>query len=327
MISLIIILAVAAAGYEAYLKKPSASALTEPIVIANGMSTAEIAAVLKKSGVISSAAVFTAVADLSGKFKDLHAGTFIFKEGMSAVDALKTLSVKGPQEISVTIPEGYDLRHIAERLIATGIIKNAEELYAVTGAPTASAKVGDGLIKDYAFLAAKPANVSLEGYLFPDTYRFYAGTPAETVVRKMLDTYQTKIEALSNKPDHADLTLASLVESEVKTDADRAKVADILKRRLAAGMPLQLDSTVNYATGKSSPAVSSNDLTVNSPYNTYKYKGLPPGPIANPGMSSIGAALAPTPNPYWYFLTAPDGTVVYSQTLTEHNAAKAKYLK
>jgi UPF0755 protein len=167
----------------------------------------------------------------------------------------------------------------------------------------------------------------LEGYLFPDTYRFYAGTPAETVVRKMLDTYEAKIASLKNQPDHADLTLASLVESEVKTDADRAKVADILKRRLAAGMPLQLDSTVNYATGKSSPAVSSNDLAVNSPYNTYKYKGLPPGPIANPGMSSISAALAPTPNPYWYFLTAPDGTVIYSQTLVEHNAAKAKYLK
>ncbi len=327
LVSLVIILAVAAAAHEAYFKQPAVGAPGEKIVIAEGMKTPEVAALLKKAGVISSSAIFTAIADLSGKFKDLHAGTFIMKEGMSVVDALKTLSVKGSQEISVTIPEGFDLRQIAERLVAAGIVKTTDEFYAVTGAPGQKAKIADSLAKGRAFVSDKPADATLEGYLFPDTYRFFAGATAETVVEKMLDAYGNKINDLRNSPTHADLTVASLVEAEVRTEADRAKVADILKRRLNAGMPLQLDSTVNYITGKSAPSVSSEDQRVDSPYNTYKYKGLPPGPICDPGLASINAALAPTPNSYWYFLTTADGTVIYSKTLDEHNAAKAKYLK
>lgn len=326
-VSLIIIFAVGIAAYEAYLKKPPLDAMTEPIVIAQGMTTSQVADILKKSGVISSSAIFTAVADLSGQFKNWHAGTFIFKEGMSAVDALKTLSVQGPSEISVTIPEGYDLRQIADRLVEAKIIKSADAFYAVTGEPGEYTKVSADLIKDYPFLAAKPDNVSLEGYLFPDTYRFYAATDPVAVVRRFLDDYKTKVGALSPIPDHRTLTVASLVEAEVKSAADRAKVADIIGRRLFAGMPLQLDSTVNYATGKSAPSVSAADLNVDSPWNTYKNVGLPPGPICNPGLASIAAAQAPTPNKYLYFLTAPDGTVIYSQTLEEQNAAKAKYLK
>jgi len=325
VVSLVVIVAVGAAAYEAYLKKPSASALTEPVVIGEGMNTSEIAAVLKKSGVISSTAVFTAVADLSGEFKNLHAGTFIFKEGMSAVDALKTLSVQGPAEITVTIPEGFDLRDIAERLVGVGIIKKADDFYAVTGMPGENNKTAAALFGEY--LGRGQDVATLEGFLFPDTYRFYASTEPMTVVRRMLENYNDKVESMAHAPDFKTLTIASLIEKEVKDPADRAKVADIIKRRLALGMPLQLDSTVNYVTGKNSPSVSLNDLSVDSQYNTYKYKGLPPGPICNPGLSSISAALAPTPNKYLYFLTAPDGTVIYSQTLDEQNAAKAKYLK
>jgi UPF0755 protein len=326
-VSFIVIVAVLFAAYEAYLKKPAPGALSEPIVIAKGMTTSEIADILKRSGVISSTAVFTAVADLSGHLKDLHAGTFIFKEGMSAVDAIKTLSVQGQPEISVTIPEGYDLRDIADRLVLSKVIASSADLFKVTGAPAASAKIDPSLVNDYSFLAYKPANAGLEGYLFPDTYRFYAGTDANTVVRRMLDDYGAKVASLSPAPDYSTLVLASLVEREVRDPADRAKVADIIKRRLALGMPLQFDSTVNYATGKNSPSVSLKDMSIDSLWNTYKYAGLPPTPICNPGLDSIAAAQTPTPNKYLYFLTAPDGTVIYSQTLDEQNAAKAKYLK
>jgi UPF0755 protein len=327
VVSLIIIIAIGAAAYEAYLKKPSADALTEPIVIGNGMTTAQIADVLKKSGVISSNAIFTAVADLTGRFNEFHAGTFIFKEGMSAFDALKTLSVQGQTEISVTIPEGFGLKDIADRLVQNKIIGSDADLFKVTGEPAKTANIDATLLKDYPFLADKPTNASLEGYLFPDTYRFYAPTDAETVVRRMLDDYAAKVAVLSPAPDYPTLILASLVEREVKDPADRAKVADILNRRIAAGMPLQLDSTVNYATGKNLASVSSDDLNVDSLWNTYKYPGLPPTPICSPGLDSINAALTPTPNNYLYFLTTPDGTVIYSQTLEEHNAAKAEYLK
>lgn len=326
-VMLVIILAVGFAAYEAYLKKPPAAAPSESITIASGMNAAQVAAVLKKAGVISSASLFTAVADLSGSWKNLHAGTFIFKEGMSALDALKTLAVKGPSEISVTIPEGFTLKQIAERLVEAKIVKSADALFAVTGTPGKFTKVDPALAADYPFLAAKPADVSLEGYLFPDTYRFYADTEPVVIVRRFLDNYKDKVGALAPIPDHRALTVASLVEEEVKDAADRAKVADIIGRRLFNGMPLQLDSTVNYITGKSLAAVSLADRDTASPWNTYLNKGLPPGPICNPGLSSLRAALAPTPNLYLYFLTTPDGMVIYSKTLVEHNAAKAKYLK
>ena len=326
-VSLVVILAIGAAAYEAYLKKPSADALSEPIVIGNGMTTAQVADVLKKSGIISSTAVFTVVADLSGRFKDFHAGTFIFKEGMSALDAIKTLSVQGQSEASVTFPEGFGLKDIADRLVQNKIIASPADLYAVTGEPRKTTSLDAALLKDYPFLAAKPAQNNLEGYLFPDTYLFYASSDAETVVRRMLDGYAAKVASLSPAPDYATLILASLVEREVRDPADRAKVADILKRRIAAGMPLQLDSTVNYATGHNAASVSSDDLNVDSLWNTYKHVGLPPTPICSPGLDSIRAAQTPTPNSYLYFLTAPDGTVIYSQTLSEHNAAKEKYLK
>ncbi len=327
IVSLVVILAIGAAAYEAYLKKPAANALTEPIVIGNGMTTAQIADILKKSGVISSNAVFTAVADLTGKFKDFHAGTFMFKEGMSAFDALKTLSVQAQPEISITIPEGYGLREIGDRLAKEKIIGASADLFKVTGEPAKIGGFDAALANDYPFLAYKPVKNGLEGYLFPDTYRFYAATPAATVVRRMLDGYAAKVGTLAQPPDYATLIIASLIEREVKDPADRAKVADIIKRRLALGMPLQFDSTVNYATGKSSPSVSSNDLAVDSLWNTYKHTGLPPTPICSPGLDSIKAALAPTANKYLYFLTTADGTVIYSKTLEEHNAAKAKYLK
>ncbi len=327
LVSLIMIFAVAFAAYEAYLKKPAVDSPNRPITVAKDMSTAEIAAILKEAGVISSKSVFTAIADLSGSWKDLHAGTFIMKQGMSAAAALRTLALKGPQEISVTIPEGYDLQRIAERLVAAGVIKSSADLFSVTGEPGKLAAPAGSLSSEYPFLASKPSQVSLEGYLFPDTYRFYADMEPIAVVRRFLDNYKEKAGKLSPAPDHRALTVASLVESEVREPADRAKVADIIGRRLFAGMPLQFDSTVNYITRKNAPSISLADRAVKSPWNTYLNKGLPPGPISNPGLSSISAALSPTPNPYLYFLTKPDGTVVYSITLEEHNAAKEKYLK
>lgn len=325
IVSLVILMAVLAAGYEAFLKKPSVSALTEPVVLGNGMSTSQIADVLKKAGVISSTAVFTVVADLSGSFKGFHAGTFIMKEGMSAYDALKTLSIKGQEEITVTIPEGFDMREIGERLAAGGAIKSADEFYAVAGADGKPNKQAQSLLTEY--FGRVPESATLEGFLFPDTYRFYAATDSTTAARRMLQTYKDKIASLSAPPDFKTLIKASLVEKEVKDSADRAKVADIIDRRLAAGMPLQFDSTVNYVTGKNAPSVSLADTAIDSPWNTYKHAGLPLTPICSPGLDSMKAVLTPTPNKYWYFLTKPDGTVVYSTTLDEHNAAKRKYLK
>jgi len=332
-VSLLIVAAIALAGYEAYFKKPAPNSPNEAITFGAETDTAEIAKALKESGVISSAALFKTISGLSGSFKDFHAGTFIFKEGMSVVDALKTLSYNGPKEIGVTIPEGWGLREIGERLVAMGVVKTKEELIAVTGEPGKTAKLSENIVREYAFLSSKPADANLEGYLFPDTYRFYPNSSAADVVGKLLGTFGEKTkehwtpDQLHGRSVHEVLTMASILEAEVKDEVDRAKIADILFRRLEVGMPLQVDSSVNYITGKNTPSISGNDKSIDSKWNTYKYKGLPPGPIGNPGLASIRATLSPTPNRFWYFLTAPDGTVIYSKTLDEHNAAKTKYLK
>jgi UPF0755 protein len=327
IVALIVIVAACFAAYEGLLKKPASNSPNQSIVFASGMTTEQVADTLKKAGVISSASLFEAMAGLSGSARDFHSGTFIFKQGMSAFDALRTLAVKGTAEISVTIPEGFTLKQIAERLAAAGIVKTAAAFYESAGEPRKFAKIDDALRSRYDFFASKPKDANLEGYLFPDTYRFTADMDPAAVTRRFLDNYGDKIGTLSPRPDFRDLIVASLVEAEVRDPADQAKVADIINRRLKIGMPLQLDSTVNYATGKSDPAVSYADRDTPSAWNTYLHAGLPPGPIDNPGLSALRAALAPTPNPYLYFLTTSDGTVIYSRTLDEHNAAKQKYLK
>jgi UPF0755 protein len=327
-VALIVIFAVCAAAYEAMLKKPAASSPMQNLTFAAGMTSGQIADTLKKAGVISSASLFKAMADLTGSAREFHAGTFIFKQGMSALDVLRTLAIKGPDEIAVTIPEGYTLKQIADRLVAAGVLKSAGDFYAVVGE---SAKLGDkpdATVADgYPFLLSRSEGTSAEGFLFPDTYRFTAGMDPAAVVRKFLDGYKDKVAVLDPAPAYRTLVIASLVQAEVKDPADQAKVADIINRRLDKGMPLQLDSTVNYVTGKNDSAVSLKDRDTPSLWNTYLHAGLPPSPIDNPGLSAIRAALSPTPNPYLYFLTTPDGTVIYSKTLVEHNAAKQKYLK
>jgi UPF0755 protein len=192
----------------------------------------------------------------------------------------------------------------------------------------------DDLSEEFPFLAEKPAHVSLEGFLFPDTYRLYREAGPEDIVRTMLRNFDRKIDAelrakieASGRSFYEIVTMASIVEREVRTDESRRRVADIFWRRYDIGMALQADSTVNYVTGKSLAAVSFEDTKVDSRYNTYKYPGLPPGPIGNPGLAAIRATVDPLPNDAWYFLTDAEGNVHYGRNLDEHNRNKARYLK
>jgi len=170
--------------------------------------------------------------------------------------------------------------------------------------------------------------------LFPDTYRVFRDASISDIVKKILDNFNQKLTSelrfeikSQGKNIHQILTLASILEKEVSTDQDRKLVAGIFYKRLELGMPLQADSTVNYVTGKDSSRASAKDLEIDSPYNTYKYRGLPPGPISNPGISSILAAIYPSSNNYLYFLTTPDGQVIYNETHDQHVIDKAKYYR
>jgi UPF0755 protein len=230
--------------------------------------------------------------------------------------------------VVVTIPEGYTLKQIGE-VLSDKLGIDPAEWERVTGVDSPIAHVVD-VTRD------KPDSVDLEGYLFPDTYHFTKENTAEAIALEMIQTLkrrllENEVNAYMGDGDpynfHELLTLASIIEREVMTDADRALVSDIFHKRLEIGMALQADSTVNYVTGGNDPSISLDDRDIDSPYNTYKHPGLPPGPISNPGIASIIAAVHPEPNDYWYFLTTPEGEVIYATTYDEHLANKQKYLR
>jgi UPF0755 protein len=223
----------------------------------------------------------------------------------------------------IVIFEGWDINDIAKYLESRDICKQ-DYFISLTK-------------KDYSdkfdFLVDKPKNADIEGYLFPDTYLFPLDVSATAVVAKMTDTFTSKTLGLSpqgpNLTYAETVTLASILERETKTDAERPIVAGILVNRLNARMPLQVDASVQYAIGTPKdwwPILALTDLKINSPYNTYKFAGLPPAPIANPGLSSLKAAFAPTANDYWYYIHDSSGQIHYAKTLSEHSANVAKFL-
>lgn len=309
------------------------------IEIPAGSGSRAIGALLRERGLIRSQWAFVTYATLIGKSSDLKPGSYAFA-GITAIPGVVRALVRGeqyPNERSITIPEGWDERDIAEYFAAEGILTK-EAWWAVAGYPATDYRSGAEKPKipdrsgEFPFLADKPAWVGFEGYLYPDTYRIWRGATPEDILEKMLKNFDAKLTpdlraaiALQKKTVFAVITLASLVERESGADAERAVIAGILWKRLAADIPLQVDASVNYATGKRGTPTAA-DLKTPSPFNTYANPGLPLGPIANPGIASIRAATFPQSSPYLYYLHTPDGRIVYSRTLEEHQAARAKYL-
>jgi len=298
------------------------------VTIPAGASSKQISTLLTDAKVIDKAWLFLTYVRLRGYQNELQSGVYTFNEGTSIRRVVNWL-VAGKQnaETKVTLVEGWTAAQYATVLSQ-----------ALAGANAASWQRDfmNQLQQSYSYdwLASKPTGVDLEGYLFPDTYRFNnSATPTE-VIKILLDTFERRVTpemrteiTRQDKTMHQVVTLASIIEREVQTPKDRRLVADIFWRRLAINMPLQADSTVNYITGKKDPSISAVDRAIDSPYNTYRYPGLPPGSISNPGLDAIQAAITPEVNDAWYFLTTPNGEVIYSRTLAEQTAAKFKYLK
>ncbi len=301
--------------------------------ISSGQGVKQIGYNLEQKKLIRSRWWFETWVWLKRAEKRFVAGDYLLPGNASVVNltSLLTGGVKPTSELNLTFIEGWTVNQIGQYLI-TNRIGSVKEFEKLTTQPLLILADNSFLNREL-FLAAVKAG-SLEGYLFPDTYRVYHSAEVEDVLAKMMFNFQKQIKdswltEIKNKKItlHELVTLASIVEKEVRSDEDRAMVADIFWRRLSIGQGLQADSTVNYITGKNTPAVSLADLQVDSPYNTYKYRDLPPGPISNPGLSALKAALWPKANDYWYFLTTPQGQVIYSRTFDEHKAAKQKYLK
>lgn len=310
----------------------SAPAYPIDFSITQGESIVSVSESLANAHLIQNRTSFVIYGVLSGRFRTLQARTFTFEQPLTSREILYALTVPitVPAEVQMTFLEGWTVKQMAAAL-SEGKFEQYEGDF---GADFLAVQESFD-VSSYPLLQSKPKNLGLEGYLFPDTYRFFQTAQPAEVVKIMLDNFSSKFtpEMLAEmekqkKSVHQIVTLASILEREVQTPEDKKKVADLFYRRMKVGMPLQADSTINYITGKNDPAVSVWDIEVDSPYNTYKKRGLPPGPIANPGSDSIMAAIYPEKNDSWFFLTRLDtGEVLYSVTFEEHLEKQAKYLK
>jgi UPF0755 protein len=279
------------------------------VTIESGSSITETSESLKKQGIIRSTFLYKVYITLTHGTYGIQAGRYLFAKPQSlfAVSYRTAFGVRGLDKIRVTIPEGSTSREIAAILAKRIPDFNGAEFHDIAH--------------------------SKEGYLFPDTYFFEQGTSALEVVSTMTAVFDQKISALKPLLDVSTTSLrdivimASLIEEEANDPIDRRIISGILWKRIAAGMPLQVDAPFYYVYGKGSSQLSRADLAKADPYNTYTHKGLPVGPISNPGIDALRAALESTKTPYWFYLADKTGKTHYAVNHDGHVANKDTYLR
>lgn len=327
---------------EAALQQPH-SVDTRPIRfdIAPGSTARSIAEQLAAAGLIGDATLFEAYVRVAGIAQRLEAGTFSLRPSMTPVEIAEALQNSSAASVRVTIPEGWRLEQIADYLRDKGVVADSEEY-------RRRILAGDmtGLdVSRYPFLSTRPAGTSLEGYLFPSTFDLPAeGATAADFLTRQLDAFRSQVapvyDRAAAKGDttldlYAVLTLASIVEREAVLPEERPAIAAVYLNRLDAGIKLDADPTVQYAMGYQAatgqwwktPVFLEEYSSVVSPYNTYIYTGIPPGPIASPGLASIQAVLYPDEHNFLYFVATPDGSGahVFAETYDEHLANVRRY--
>ncbi|MFA6494519.1 MAG: endolytic transglycosylase MltG [Candidatus Paceibacterota bacterium] len=277
--------------------------------IPNGATLYETANILEDRGVISSAFFFREYIRFFENDSHVVAGKYYFDARLCLASVVSRL-VAGDFHIprlKILIPEGSDSAEIADAI---------------------KRQIPEFDSKKFLILAARE-----EGYLFPDTYFFFGTVAPEEVIAAMKENFQTRVKdvqlkILSSGKNMQDvLTMASIIERETVTPESRRIVSGILWKRIKIGMPLQVDATFDYINGKNTYDLTVDDLNIDSKYNTYEYKGLPPGPICNPGLDSIIAAIEPASTPYLYYLSEKDGTMHYAKDFEEHKSNKFKYMR
>jgi UPF0755 protein len=321
---MVVFLSVGTVVFAAYLlydhiTQPRAAGDSDPFTVPQGATGNDVAILLAEDKLIEHEVFFRIAMRLDPSSESIKHGDFMLPKGVSPVQLLEILRSDTPiiveaQNIKVTIPEGLTLQQIAE-------FRDDPDAFLV-------AVQSLDLFEQFGIAAG-----SAEGFLMPNTYFFSEEPSDEMLVFRMADQFNKDYAALlSRYPDHADtdkvliLTVASLVEEEARLDEERAIVAAVVYNRLEKNMPLEMDSTLQYILGKYGQRLLNEDKEADSPYNTYKNRGLPPGPISNPGTKSIEAAMNPADVDYIFFVSNADGeSHTFSTTLREHNNAVAKY--
>lgn len=333
----ILILAVfliSAFSYWRGINKPALEDSQDQIfVVLSGESVKKIGENLFNADLIKSQFYFKIYVWQKDKQAELQAGEYLLNPSMPITEIVEILT-KGrslSKEKNIKIIEGWNIRDVDSYLADTGVILDGE-FVEIAKKGIRNYELG---IMEFKFLNDAPASASMEGYLFPDTYRIYQDSSAEDIIKKMLDNFDKKLtdemRAEINKQGktiYEIITTASVVEKEVRTLEDMKIVSGIFWDRIKYGQPLESCATLAYVLGVNKKQYTIEDTKVDSLYNMYQNKGLPPGPICNPGLSAIQAAVYPEFTDYNYFLSRPDtGETVFSKTFDEHNMNKAKYLK
>ncbi len=293
--------------------------------ILDGMSLKKVAGLLEESNVIKNDTTFLIYARLNS-LENVKSGSYAFKQSQSVDEILQLLN-KGskPLGTKVTIPEGYEIRNIAEKLASEKITDFDSFMSATNEIDVYKAQ--------YEFLNSEDI-ISLEGFFFPDTYYISKGTTNEQIIKMFLDRFaevyeneqlESKIEA-SGLNINEFITLASIVEREAVKKEERPIIAGVFYNRLDIQMPLQSCATVQYILQERKPVLSIADTKIDSPYNTYLIEGLPPAPIASPGLDSIFATANPQQTDFIYFVAKGDGGHEFSKTYEQHLQAKKKYM-
>jgi peptidoglycan lytic transglycosylase G len=305
--------------YIALFVPPTNEKVWKEIQVTDGMSFKTIAATLQKEGIIRYRGYFEIIGRIEGISRKVRVGYYGLSTSMSLWEVLDALRKGKIIEYEVVIPEGYNIYQIAWTLSGTPLVSDPQEFIK--------------LVKNKEFVHSVGIDAdSLEGYLFPDTYFLPKGIKLEDIPRKMVQRYKAAfVDSYRNRAkelgysEHQIITLASIVEKEAKVPSERKLIAAVYQNRLKLGMKLQADPTAVYGTKAWITKVTAKDLKRKSPYNTYLHKGLPPGPIANPGEGSILATLYPDNVDYLFFVAQGDGSHFFSKDFRAHAKAIVRY--
>lgn len=297
---------------------------TKIVTIESGSTTGDIGALLEKEGIIKGATSFKMFSKFKGYDGKYQAGTYGLAPSMKLSEIADAIISGKTQNMSFTIPEGYTIAQIADKLSDEGLIKKKKFLNLIKNGKF-----------EYDFLKeAQSGENHLEGYLYPETYTVELNASEEDIINAMLTQFETvytkEFSARAKELGYTQnqiMVIASIIERECVVDDERGTVASVIYNRLKEGMPLQMDSTVQYVLGKQKENLSYKDTEIESPYNTYTNTGLPPGPIGAPGIASIKAALYPEKTNYIYFVVDKklDGSHVFSKDYNKFLKDKDEY--
>lgn len=315
----------------------SVSEESRKFTIEPGQTVKQASAILADKKIVASNYWFRTYVWLRRAENKFIAGDYMLPPKLNSLQLVNILTQIKPRPVkTIKILEGWGLGDIAGYLKSQGW--SQEEFIGLAGQPgffgSANNDYFNNMAGQYKSLAPRTAGAPLEGFLFPDTYEVYADATVKDIVAKMLSNFDRKLSpdlrdeiTRQGKNPYKVLIMASIIEAEVPHEADRAIVSDIFWSRLEVGVALQSDATLKYIIGGQRPALTAAELKIDSVYNTYKNRGLPPTPIGNPGLSAIKAAIYPAKTDYFYFLSTPEGETIFSKTLEEHNRAKNQYLR